>query len=93
MIFKRKRNIQPARTGILRALLEKAFERHFSDAEVHDAASAANEFLTIVTDPERALASSVSPKQFLFAIAAGGQEVGLSARAAIQGIAAESGRK
>jgi hypothetical protein len=93
MIFKRKKQVQPARTEQLRQLLEKAYTRSFSDAEIRDAAITVNEFLPLLLNPDLALQTGASPRQLLFALAATGNDLGLSIRAAIQGIAATAARK
>jgi hypothetical protein len=89
----RKLQEQPARIAQLRNLLEAAYGRPFNDAEVLDAAIVADEFLLLITDPDTALQSQVSPRQFLFAIAASKTEPGPATKAAIHGIAATAARK
>lgn len=85
-LFRRK---QPARVAALRQLLEKSFPgRRFSDDEIHDIAAKVSEFAVLVIDPEKALRSEATPAQLLFAIAIGNSDICLTARDALQVIAA-----
>jgi hypothetical protein len=94
MIFKRKKNTkQPERTAALRHMLEKAYSRRFSDSEIHDLAVTVNQFLPLVTDPDRALQTSPTPLQLLFACAALKSEHGAAVLAAVQGIAATAAER
>lgn len=88
-LFKRQRQSdQPARTKLLREMLELAYNRPFTNEEVHDAAVAADELFIVATEPGKALASPATPRQFLFAIAVMKSGLGPSVRNSIRTIAA-----